>query len=58
MLKNKKNNKDRTGKERNQRILNIYSSHQSISEQASKGVSLPLKKANKSSIANINTKPK
>ena len=59
MLKHKKNNKDRTVKERNKRILNIYSSSNALPEAvASKGTSLPLKKHNKSSIVNLNTKSK
>jgi hypothetical protein len=58
MLKNKKNNKGKTSKSRNKRILTIYSSQNSVLEQVPKGTSVPLKKVNKSSVTNLNARPK
>lgn len=50
MLKNKKNNKEPTQqKDRNQRILNIYSLQQSSTDLLAKASSIPLKKNNKTS---------
>lgn len=58
MLKNKKNNKRKSSKSRNKRIITIYSSQNSILESVGKGTSLPLKKANKSSVTNLNVRTK
>jgi hypothetical protein len=58
MLKNKKNNKRKTSKSRNKRIISVYSSQNLVGEPLSKAASLPLKKANKASLANLNTRPK
>jgi hypothetical protein len=44
MLRHKKHNKEQTNKERNHRIINIYSSHQSVTELNTKATSVPLKK--------------
>lgn len=58
MLKNKKNNKDQQSKERNQRILHIYSSHQLVPDNVCKATSLPLKKTGKNSVINVRGKGK
>ncbi len=58
MLKNKKNNKSKTVKQKNQRILSIYSSHQTSIDAVCKGTSLPLKKTNRASVLATNTKSK
>jgi len=47
MLKHKKNNKEQIQKDKNQRILHIYSSHLSVPELALHAPSLPLKKNTK-----------
>jgi hypothetical protein len=58
MLKNKKNNKGKTSKSRNKRIITIYSSQNSIVETVPKGTSAPLKKANRASVVNLNSRSK
>ena len=47
MLRHKKHNKEQSNKDRNHRILNIYSSHQSATDLNTKAASLPLKKNTK-----------
>ena len=47
MMRHKKHNKEQTNKDRNHRILNIYSSHQSSTDLNLKATSLPLKKNTK-----------
>jgi hypothetical protein len=58
MLKHKKNNKDHASKDRNTRIMHVYASHQSSTDQPPKGASLPLKKNNKPSGSHPLPKPK
>lgn len=58
MLKSKKNNKAKASNSRNKRIITIYASQNSVLETVPKGTSVPLKKANKSSVTNLNTRPK
>ena len=49
MLRHKKNNKEHTVKDKNQRIMNIYSSQQLLPEHCIKAPSLTLKKTTKQS---------
>ena len=58
MLRPKKNNKDHGHKDKNHRIMNIYSSHQLLPDQSVKAPSLPLKKTTKQSSSNPRQKSK
>ena len=58
MLKNKKNNKDKSAKSRNKRILTIYSSQNSHLEILPKSTTVVLKKATKTSVPNLNSQQK
>lgn len=58
MQKNKRNQKDQPNKERNQRILNIYSTQASHSDSIFKAATLPLKKNAKLSVHHPQTKSK
>ena len=58
MLRHKKNNKDHGNKDKNQRIMHIYSSQQLPTDHQAKAPSLPLKKATKQTSTNTRHKSK
>ena len=58
MLRHKKNNKEHTNKDKNQRIMHIYSSQQLLTDHNAKAPSLPLKKTTKQSSTHNRNKSK
>ena len=54
MLKHKKNNKAHGDKDKNQRIMHIYSSQQLPTDHSAKAPSLPLKKTTTKQNSNNN----